>query len=154
MDDDLGVARRLEEAAAPHQLAPQLIRVGQIAVVADGEPAELEIGKQRLHVAQRDLAGCRISDMADSGTAGQATDDLLGAEIVADETLSAMRVELLAVIGDDPGSLLTAMLERVHPERRERRSIGVAIDPEHAAFFVEMIDVQGHPAILVSEPAT
>jgi hypothetical protein len=65
-----------------------------------------------------------------------------------------MRVELLAVISDDPGSFLTAMLERVHPERRERRGIGVTIDPEYAAFFVEMIGVQGHPAILVSEPVT
>jgi hypothetical protein len=74
--------------------------------------------------------------------------------MVADEALSAMRVELLAVIGDDPGSLLPAMLERVHPERRERRGIGVAIDPEYSAFFVEMVGVQGHPAILVSEPAT
>jgi hypothetical protein len=92
--------------------------------------------------------------MADRGAAAQAFNHLLGAEIVADETLSAMRVELLAVIGDDPGCFLTAMLERVHPERSERRRIGVAIDPEYAAFFVEMIGVQGHPAILVSEPAT
>jgi hypothetical protein len=50
------------------------------------------------------------------------------------------------------------MLERVHPERRERRRIGVAIDPEYAAFFMEMIGAQGvgvrHPAILVSEPVT
>src|ERR1700686_5038838 len=80
--------------------------------------------------------------MADRGTAAQASDYLLGAEIVADEALSAMRVELLAVIGDDPGSLLTAMLERMHPERREGRRVGVAIDPEYAAFFVEMIGVQ------------
>ena len=59
-----------------------------------------------------------------------------------------------AVIRNDPGSLLAAVLERVHPERRERGGIGVAIHPEYAAFFVEMIGVQGHPAILVSEPAT
>ena len=139
MDDDLGVAGRLEQAAAAHQLPAQLIGVGQVAVVADGEPAELEIGEQRLHVAQRDLAGRRIADMADRGTAAQAPDHLLGAEIVADKAQSAMRVELLAVIGDDPGSLLAAMLQRVQTERRQRRGVGVAIDPEYAAFFVEMI---------------
>src|SRR5580704_2524344 len=154
MNDHLSVARRLEQAAAAHQLAPELIGIRQIAVVADGEPAEFEIGKQRLHVAQRDLTGRSIAYMADCGAAAQAFNHLLGAEIVADETLSAMGVELLAVIGDDPGCFLTAMLERVHPERSERRRIGVAIDPEYAAFFVEMIAVQGHPAILVSEPAT
>src|SRR5690349_20837476 len=122
--------------------------------MANRQPAEFEIGKQRLDIAQCHLAGGRITDMADRGTAAQPPDHLFGAEIVADEALSAMRVELLAVIGDDAGSLLTAMLERVHPEGRERRRIGVAIDPEYAAFFVEMIGVQGHPAILVSEPAT
>src|SRR5690242_17080161 len=145
MDDDLGVARRLEEAAAAHQLTPQLIRVGEIAVVADGEPAKLEIGKQRLHVAQRNLTRRRIADMANCSTAAQPFDHLLGTEIVTDETLSAMRVELLAVIGDDPGGFLTTMLQSVHPQRSERRGIGVAIDPEYAAFFVEMIGVQGHP---------
>ena len=122
--------------------------------MANGEPAELEIGKQRLHVAQRDLTRRRIANMANRSTAAQPFDHLLGAEIVADEALSAMRVELLAVISDDPGGFLTAMLQRMHPERRERCRIGVAIDPEYAAFFVEMIGVQGHPAILVSEPAT
>src|SRR5437763_8497913 len=119
MDDYLGVARRLEEAAAAHQLAAQLIRVGKIAVVADGEPAKLEIGKQRLHVAQRNLTRRRIADMANCSTAAQPFDHLLGTEIVADEALSAMRAELLAIIGDDPRSLLAAMLQRMHPERRE-----------------------------------
>ena len=67
-----------------HQPAAQLIGVGQIAVVADREPAELEIGEQRLDVAQRHLAGRRIADMADRSAPGQATDHLLRAEIVAD----------------------------------------------------------------------
>src|SRR5712671_2673601 len=84
MDDDLGVAGRLEQAAATHQLPAQLIGVCQIAVVADREPAELEIGEKRLHVAQRDLAGCRIANMADRSVAGQSPDDFLGAEIIAD----------------------------------------------------------------------
>ncbi len=48
MDDDLGVARRLEQAAAADELPAQLVGVGQVAVVADGEAAELEIGEQRL----------------------------------------------------------------------------------------------------------
>ena len=62
VDDDLGVAGRLEDAAAPHQLPAQPVRVCQIAVVADRQPAELEIGEQRLDVAQRDLAGRRIPE--------------------------------------------------------------------------------------------
>src|SRR5215813_13910217 len=67
VNDDLGVACRLEQAAATHQLAPNLVGVGQIAVMADSKAPELEIGKEWLHVAQRDLAGRRIADMADGG---------------------------------------------------------------------------------------
>ena len=69
VDDDLGVAGRLEQAAAPHQLPAQLVGIGQVAVVADGEAAELEIGEQRLDVAQRHLAGRRVAHMADRSAA-------------------------------------------------------------------------------------
>ncbi len=141
MDDDFGVAGRLEQAAAPHQLAPQLIGIRQIAVVADRQPAEFEIGEQWLDVALRHLAGRRIAHMADRDRAGQAVDDVFRAEIVADQPRSAMRVELAAVIRDDAGRFLAAMLQGMQTERRQRGGVRMAIDPEHAAFFVEMIRV-------------
>ena len=46
-------------------VSPQAHRIGEIAVVRDGEAAEFEIGEQRLDVAQRGLAGRRIAHMAD-----------------------------------------------------------------------------------------
>ena len=52
-------------------------------------------------------------DVTDRGTAGQAPDDLLGAEIVADEALPAVRAELLAVISDDASGLLATVLQSV-----------------------------------------
>src|SRR6266446_7083415 len=135
MDDDLGVAGRLEQAAAPYELAPQLVGIGQVAVVADREPAEFEIGEERLDVAQRHLAGRRIAHVTEGGVAVQPGDDLLRAEILADMAHAAMGMELLAVIGDDPGRLLAAMLERVEAERDQRRGLGMAIDAEDAAFL-------------------
>src|SRR5208282_6608128 len=54
-----------------------------------------------------------------------------------------MGVELLAVIGDDSRRLLSAMLQGMEPERGQRRRIGVAVNPEYAAFLVEMIVVPG-----------
>ncbi len=51
-------------------------------------------------------------------------DHLLGAEILADMAEGAMGVELLAVIGDDAGRLLAAMLQRVQAKRHQRRRLG------------------------------
>ena len=58
-------------------VAPQLHRVGDIAVVRDREAAVGELGEQGLDVAQRGLAGRRIADMADRGAAGELADDLV-----------------------------------------------------------------------------
>src|SRR5262249_40480320 len=52
VNNDFGVARRLEQAAATHQLPAYLVGVGQITVMANGKAPELEIGEERLHVAQ------------------------------------------------------------------------------------------------------
>src|ERR1051326_312467 len=107
MDDDLGVAGRLEEAAAPHELGPQLRGIGQIAVVADCPTAKFKVSEERLDSALRPLASRRIAHMADRDVAGQAVDNIARAEIVAHQPRSAMRVKLAAVIGNDAGPLLT-----------------------------------------------
>ena len=124
MDDDLGVGGRLEQPAAADQLATQLMALVRLPLWAEREAAELEIGEQRLDVAQDRLAGGRIAHMADRRMALAARlDHLLGAEIVADLAQAAMGVELLAVEGDDAGGLLAAMLQGVQAERRLRRRL-------------------------------
>src|SRR5579872_5730866 len=143
MNDHLGVRGRLEDAAAPHQTVAQLIRVGEVAVVADRQAAEGEIGEQRLHVAQRDLAGGGIADVTDCRMSRQPTDDVLGTEILADETEAAMGVKLLAVVGDDSGRFLAAMLQGVQSQRSQGCRIGMPINPENAAFLPEMVVVPG-----------
>ena len=87
-----------------------------------------------------------------AAAAAQACDDLLGAEIVADKAHAAMGVELLAVIGDDAGRLLAAMLQRVQAERGQRRRVGMAVDAEDAAFFVEMVVVAGDRSSASADP--
>jgi len=52
-----------------------------------------------------------------------------------------MRVELLAVIGDDPRRLLPAMLQRMQAECHERRRIGMAEDAEDPALIVKMVGI-------------
>ncbi len=107
--------------------------------MADGEPAELEIGEEGLHVADRDLAGRGIADMADRGVAREPRDHVLRAEILADMAKAAVGMELLAVIGDDAGRLLAAMLQRVQAERGQCRRLGMAPHAKHPAFFVRVV---------------
>ena len=52
LQDALGVGGRLEDRAVLDQTLAQIARVGEVAVVRDGEAAEREVGEQRLHVAQ------------------------------------------------------------------------------------------------------
>jgi hypothetical protein len=54
---------------------------------------------------------------------------------------AAMGMELLAVIGDDAGRLLAAVLQRMEPEGDERGGVGMAIDAEDAAFLAQMVVV-------------
>ena len=143
MDDDLGIGGGLEQAAALHQLAAQLQRVGQIAVMADGQPAELEIREQRLHVAQQRLAGGRITIVADGGMAFQPRHHIGRDEDFRHMAKPAMGIKALAVEGNDPAGLLSPMLQRVQPQGRMRGGILRAEDAEDRAFLAQVIVVFG-----------
>ena len=142
MQDHLGVGGRLHHGAVAHQLAAQRQAVGQVAVVADGEAAAVELGEQRLHVAQDGLAGGRIAHMADRRHAGQAVDHLAAGEVVADQAQPPLGMEPLAVEGDDAGRLLAAMLQGVQAERGDGGGVGMAENAEHAAFLAQPVAVQ------------
>ena len=67
-----------------------------------------------------------------------------------------MRAELVAVIGDDAGRLLAAMLQCVQPERGQCRRVLVPVDPENPAFLVETIRFRAgrqHPHLDPAAPA-
>ena len=142
MQDHLGVGGRLHHGAVVHELAAQREAVGQVAVVADREAAAVELGEQRLHVAQDGLAGGRIAHMADRRHAGQPLDHLAPGEVVADQAHAALGMEPLAVEGDDAGGLLAAMLERVQAERGDRGGVGMAENAEHAALLAQPVAVE------------
>ena len=150
MQDDLGVGGRLHDRAVAHQLAAQGEAVGQVAVVADREAAAVELGEQRLHVAQDGFAGGRIAHMADRRHAGQAVDHLAAGEVVADQAHAALGMEPLAVEGDDAGGFLAAVLERVQAERGDRGGVGMAEDAEDAAFFAQPVAVEIEPGVAAS----
>jgi hypothetical protein len=59
---------------------------------------------------------------------------------------AAMGMELLAVIGNDAGRFLAAMLQGVEAERGEGRGFGMAEDAEHAAFLMRVVIFEGQGA--------
>ena len=141
-EHDLGVGGRLADRAVADQFAPQRQAVGEIAVVGDREAAGVELGEQRLDVAQDRLAGGGIADMADRGGAGQALDRRGAGEMVADQPEAPLGMEPRAVEGDDARRLLAAMLQGVQAERGDRRRVGMAENAEYAAFLAQTVALE------------
>ena len=77
--------------------------------------------------------------MADSGRTLEATDDGSLVEAVANEPEVPLGVELLPVVGDDAGRLLSAMLEGMETERGQGARIRVAEDAEDAALLAQAV---------------
>ena len=115
--------------------------------MTDREAAAVELGEQRLHVAQDGLAGGRVAHVAGGRVAGQALDHLAAGEVVADETHPPLGMESLAVERDDAGRLLPAVLERMQAERGDRGGVRVSEDAEDAALFAQPVVVKIEPGI-------
>ena len=143
VDDDFGVAGRLEDRAAPVERPAELHRVGQIAVVGDREATLGKLGIKRLDVAQRGFAGGRIAHVADRAAARQRAHHLVAVEIAGDMAHRAMRVEIGAVEAGDAGRFLAAVLEGVQAERDEARGIVGAPHAEDAAFLAQLVVIEG-----------
>ena len=154
MQDDLGVGGRLADGAGGDELLAQGEGVREVAVVGDGEAAGVDIGKQRLHVAQDGIAAGRVAIVADGDVALQALDDAGAAEVVADEAHAALGVELPAVVGDDAAGFLSAVLEGVQAERGDGGGVGVPKNTKDPAFLAESVVVvaRGSRSRFVARP--
>ena len=72
MEEDLGVAARLEDRSAAHELVPELTRVDEVAVVRHRNLPVRAIDEEGLRVVQAALAGCRVARVPDGQMAGEA----------------------------------------------------------------------------------
>jgi len=139
MQDHFGVGGGLHHGAAAHQFAAQGQAVGEIAVMADGKAAGVELGKQRLHIAQ-DGCACRgVADMTDRDAAGQAFDDLAAGEGVADQPQPPLGMKPGSIVGDDAGGLLAAVLQGVETQSGDGGRRGMAKNAEHAALLAQRV---------------
>ena len=133
MQDYLAVGGGLKDRPLGHELVTQGQEVGEVAVVADGDPAALEVGEHGLHVADRVAAGGGIAGVADGGIAGKALHQIVLPEGLAHVAEVAFGGEALAVEGGHPAGLLPAMLQGVQAQRHDGRSLLHVPDAKDAA---------------------
>ena len=112
MQNDFGIARRLENGPARFQILPQFRGVRDIAVVRDRDPAFVAMHRERLRVALHRIAGGRITRVPDRQRAGQCLRARVR-ENIRHMPHRFLGVDQLAVAGRDPRALLPAMLQCV-----------------------------------------
>src|SRR6516164_433890 len=110
--------------------------------MADRKAAGVELGEQRLHVAQNGLAGRRIAHMADCHLARQPVDHVASREGVGHEAEAPLGMKPGAVESDDASRLLAAMLQSMQPQRRDRGGLRMTENAEDAALLAEPVAVE------------
>jgi hypothetical protein len=143
MDEDLGIGRRLEQAAAPHELPPERLRIGQVAVMAHREATELEIRIKRLDVAQHGLARGGVAVVPDGLRAWKTRDHLGVTEVVAHQAETLVDMETLAIVAGDASRLLAAMLQGMKTKGGDGRGVHCMPHAEDAAFLMHLVVVAG-----------
>src|SRR5665648_116228 len=139
MKDHFGIGGRLADGTLLDEGLAHGECVGEVAIVAEGEPARFEIDEQRLNVAHDRIAAGGVADVADGHVALQAVDYGAGGKVVADKPEAALGVKVFAIEGDDAGGFLAPMLERVQAERSQGGGVGMVEDPENAALLVQPV---------------
>ena len=135
-----GVGIGVEDRTFVLQLAAQGRAVGEVAVVAQGHISIMETEDERLNVVGAARAGSGVAHMANRPVSLQTFDFSLVAEHLGQQTRSAMTDEMTIIVGDNAGTLLTAMLQRVQAEVGESGGVRVAPNAENTAFLVDVFE--------------
>ena len=131
VEDALDVVVGVEEAMV--FLEEGLFELGvvhDVAVVGHDDP-EGRVDLEGLGVLAPAAADRRIAGMADADVAAQAL-GVLGGEDVPDEAVAFFGVET-AVVGDDAGRILAAVLDGQQPLVKIGENVAVAVDTDDAA---------------------
>ena len=100
----------------------------------------MEAEDERLDVVGAAGTGCGVTHMADRFVSFQAFDFPFVAEHLGQQTRSAMTDEMTIIVGDNAGTLLTTMLQRVQTEVSESGGVRVAPNAENTAFLVDVFE--------------
>ena len=80
--------------------------------------------------------------MADRRSPRQAVDGRGVGEVVADQPLPALRVKPHAVVSDDAGGFLAAMLQSVEAKRGDGGGVRMVKNAEDAALFAQSVAIR------------
>ena len=138
LNDDLGVGGGLEVSAFAFQAGAHVAQIHQVAVVGDGDEALGGFDADGLGVEQRRVAGGGVAGVADGHLAGELGEHIIG-EDFRDQAHAFDVGQMLSVGGGDAGRFLAAMLEGVEAEIGLPGGIGMAVNGDDAALFVEGI---------------
>src|ERR1700735_3861123 len=124
MQDYFGIAGGLKNGSLTLQVAPELPRVGDVAVVRHGDLPFVARDEKRLRVQQDGIAGGGITRVADVHVARQ-TGDLLRRENISHVSHRFGTADFTMIAGGNARALLSAMLQRVEPEISQVRGFGM-----------------------------
>src|SRR5262249_14800565 len=121
------------------ELIASLGRVWQVAVVTERDLTEAAFDQERLRLIDADLAGRRITHVADGRASGQPGEALFLKDVV-DMPHSALDAKHRTVRADYSGGLLAAVLQSVQPEVSQPRRLLMAENAEDTTLFSEFIE--------------
>ena len=104
-----------------------------------GKAAACKFGEHRLDVPERRTTGRRVAYMTDCRVALEALDHVLAREMVANQPHRLVRMKMIAIVSDNPGSFLPPMLQGMQAQGGMRRRLPVAENTEHTTFFMEFV---------------
>ena len=139
VQDHFGIAVGLKDGSFAFQFPAQFGGVGDVAVVRHRDAALVAVHREGLRVEHPAIAGGGVARVADGHFAGQPAQHFRS-EQIRDVAHAAMGVDHAAIARGDPGAFLSAMLQRVETQVGQIRGLGMPVDREDAALFMELVE--------------
>ena len=136
--DDFRVAAGLEDRTLTDELVAEVVRVCEVAVVADAELAVRAIDQEGLCVRKPALPSGRIADVPDRRVPRQLR-QRLPVEDVGHVAHRLVDTDERTVRGRNARALLSPVLQRVQAEIGHVRGLGVSENSEDAALVLELV---------------
>ena len=138
MYNDLTVRCVLENRPVGFEFMSEHLGVDEITVVSQGQITQREIHGQRLYIFQIVAAGCRVAIVPDGHMAGQFLQHGF-VKNVSDKAHAFLHEELVSVSRDNPGRLLSPVLQRIQSKVCQISGFFMAEDSEDGALVVKLI---------------